>query len=354
MRELCDLATCGVGEQMRGEAITRQLKLLSLLEARREGVGIDEAAAEVGARRRTVYRDFRVLEEAGFPLVSDREGRRARWKILEGFRHRLQLSLSWSELLGLVVARQVLAGLAGTVFHDGASSALEKIRVTLPRPLAEKLKEVGRVASASTPFGADYGARGAMVCRLLEAVDQRRTIEVRYRSRAPKRLGRERLLDPYHVHVDQRGLYLFAFCHRSGAVKTFRLDRMDEVRLTERTFSAPSEFDAGKFVRPMFGMWASGRPRQVRFVVSAEVAPLFMERKVHASQVVQRRSDGTAEVRLEVTVGPPLVAYLTGLGAEVIEIEPEELARAVRDAHRRALERSGGWVEGRAPSRQRR
>src|SRR6266540_3068574 len=52
---------------MRGEAFARQLKLLALLEVRPEGVEPEEAAAELGTRRRTVYRDFRVLEDAGVP-----------------------------------------------------------------------------------------------------------------------------------------------------------------------------------------------------------------------------------------------------------------------------------------------
>lgn len=47
---------------MRGEAFARQLKLLALLEARPPGVELEEATEELGAHRRTVYRDFRVLE----------------------------------------------------------------------------------------------------------------------------------------------------------------------------------------------------------------------------------------------------------------------------------------------------
>ena len=110
---------------MRGDAFARQLKLLALLEVRTQGVELDEAAEELGARRRTVYRDFRVLQDAGFPLTSALEGRRARWRMMPGYRHRLQLSLSWSELVALMTARKLLSGLSGTMLHDAAASALE-------------------------------------------------------------------------------------------------------------------------------------------------------------------------------------------------------------------------------------
>lgn len=334
---------------MRGEAFARQLRLLALLEVRPEGVELEEAAGELGARRRTVYRDFRVLEDAGFPLTSERDGRRARWRMMQGYRHRLQLSLSWSELVALMAARQMVSGLAGTMLHDGAASALEKIRATLPKALADRLRASELLVSAPVG-GRDYHSRGELVRRLVEAIDRRQTVEARYRSRGARgrlpgsaRSGTARKLDPYHLHMAEEGIYLIARCHRGGEVKTFLADRFDEVRPTDEHFVRPEGFSAEQLLRPSFGMW-SGRPRKVRFTVARELADLVMERKVHPSQVAQRRNDGSVEVRLDVALGPPLVNHLTGLGAAVSEIEPKELREAVLRAHRDAVEALGGTV----------
>jgi predicted DNA-binding transcriptional regulator YafY len=77
------------------------------------------------------------------------------------------------------------------------------------------------------------------------------------------------------------------------------------------------------------------------------LAELLMERKVHPSQVAQRRSDGSVEVRLEVALVPPLGAYLTGLGAAVSELEPAELRTAVLREHRNAVAGLGDpWKDG--------
>ncbi len=329
---------------MRGEAFARQLKLLALLEARPGGLEIEEATGELGTRRRTVYRDFRVLEDAGFPLTSARDGRRARWRMLEGYRHRLQLSLTWSELMALLTARQMASGLAGTMLHEGAASALEKIRATLPKGLAERFRASERLVSAPEG-GRDYRSRGELVRRLVEAIDGRQTIAARYRSRATKgrRRGAERTLDPFHLRVAEEGIYLIARCHPGREVKTFLVDRFDEVRPTGERFAPPEGFSPEQMLRPTFGMW-SGRPRKVSFTVARELADLLMERKVHPTQVAQRRSDGGVEVRLEVALGPPLVAYLTGLGAGVSEIEPRELREAVLREHRAALAGVEGTV----------
>ena len=97
-------------------------------------------------------------------------------------------------------------------------------------------------------------------------------------------------------------------------------------------------------------MW-SGRPRKVRFTAAPELADLLMERKVHPSQVAQLRSDGSVEVRLDVALGPPLLAYLTGLGAAVSDIEPRDLRERVVREHREAVAALEGNADGSASPR---
>jgi predicted DNA-binding transcriptional regulator YafY len=319
---------------MRGQVAERQLRLLALLEGRPQGIAPDEAAEELGARRRTVYRDFEVLQSAGFPLVNDHEGKRARWRMMPGHRHRLQLWLSWPELLALMTARKAIAGLAGTLLHDGAASALEKIRATLPKGLADRFRASEGLVSAQKG-GRDYGARREIVRQIVEAIEERRTIDARYRSRGAARPS-ERRLDPYHVRVAEEGIYVLARCHRSGEVKIFLADRFDSVQMTSDSFTVPADFQPEQVLSPAFSMW-SGKARDVRFVVAPHLAHLAMERKAHPSAIAQRHGDGSVEVRLKVAIGPPLIGYLTGLGGAVSGIEPRELREAVRREHQQAL-----------------
>jgi predicted DNA-binding transcriptional regulator YafY len=332
---------------MRGESFARQLKLLALLEKRPEGLELEEAAEELGARRRTVDRDFRVLEGAGFPLTSAVDGRRARWRILDGYSHRLQLSLSWTELIALMTARQMVSSLSGTLLHEGAASALEKIRATLPKGLSEHFRASQHLVSAAQN-GRDYFSRRKIVRELVEAIEKQQTIVARYRSRISPRQGRsaERKLDPLHLRVAEDGLYLLARCHRNREVKSFFVDRFDTVRLEGVAFAPPVGFDPEELLAPSLGMW-NGRPRKVRFTVTTGLAVLLLERKLHPTQLAQRRSDGSVDVRLDVALGPPLIAYLTSLGDAVSGIEPRELRAAVLREHESAIEALAGSAPGR-------
>jgi predicted DNA-binding transcriptional regulator YafY len=90
-------------------SLARQQRLVRLLDERR-GLSADAAAAELGCDRRTVYRDFTVLEEAGFPLYQEPEGRRMRWRLVEGPKRRLSVTLNFAEMLALTTGRDLLAG----------------------------------------------------------------------------------------------------------------------------------------------------------------------------------------------------------------------------------------------------
>ena len=104
---------------------------MRMLDERRE-VSVSAAANELGCDRKTVYRDLQVLEQIGVPLYQEERGPLSRWRVVDGPRRKLSLTLSWSEMLALTSGRDLLAGLAGTFFHEAAITALEKIRAALP------------------------------------------------------------------------------------------------------------------------------------------------------------------------------------------------------------------------------
>ena len=93
---------------MRGDRLARQWKILKLLSVLHEGLGVVAIAKELGAPVRSVYRDLEVLQKAGFPLYTIREGRHSRWRLLDGCQGPRALPVTLAELEALAAAREVL------------------------------------------------------------------------------------------------------------------------------------------------------------------------------------------------------------------------------------------------------
>ncbi len=112
---------------MRGIQMARQWKILRLLESRSQGVSLNELAAEFDVSLRTIYRDMDALQDAGFPLYAEKEGKNAVWKLVESFRKHFPLPLTDPELMALSLSRDLLGVFEGTIFCEGIETLFQKV-----------------------------------------------------------------------------------------------------------------------------------------------------------------------------------------------------------------------------------
>jgi predicted DNA-binding transcriptional regulator YafY len=253
----------------RGDSLARQLQLIQILDERRQ-VSVPEVARELGYTTRTLYRDLAVLERVGIPIYQERVGNAARWRVVEGYRRRLSLTLSWSEVLALTAGRRLLEGLSGSMFHECAVSALDKIRHALPEPLAARVEAAASLLSASSGAAHDYTHRDEIVQRLVEAIERRETVELKYRK--PGGSVERRRVDPLHMHIQAGALYMIGYSHERRQIRTFLADRAAEVTLTGRRFErkdllpcailfkAPSDPGAASLPKSNFASHRGRRP----------------------------------------------------------------------------------------------
>ena len=241
-------------------------------------------------------------------------------------------------MLALTAGRDLLAGLAGTFFHEAAISALEKIRAALPEPMLARADAGAELVMADKRPLRDYRGRGEIVRKVADAIDQSRTLLLTYRKLGARSAAR-RQVDPYHLHIHAGALYLIGYCHERKAARTFLLDRASQVEVTDQTFERRSDLQLDAVLQGDLGPW-SGRAVPVRLRFSAGAAPLLAERKIHPSQVTRLRLDGSADVTLAAPVTPWLVRWLVGWGADVTVLSPAALVATIRRRHETALKKT--------------
>lgn len=317
----------------RGDGLARQLQLMQMLEHRQE-IAVPEVAAELGYTVRTVYRDLQVLERVGVPIYQERRGRQARWRVMEGYRRRLSITLSWPEMLALLAARKMLEGVSAAPLGEAAATALAKVTQALPGEVAQRAARFESRLSAQLGPAHDYRERGEALRALVEAIERHES--VRFQHRKPgERTAQERVVDPYLLHVQAGALYLIGFCHHRNAIRTFLLDRITDLGRTGAVFGGRAPFAASALLQGALGPW-EGAPQRIQLRFDAAIAALAAERRVHPTQTRQWRSDGALDVELRAPLCPPLVSWLLGWGSQVRVISPATLAERVRRAHARA------------------
>jgi predicted DNA-binding transcriptional regulator YafY len=70
---------------MRGEQLARQWRILRTIESRNHGATVAELAQQEACHARTIWRDLAAIQEAGFPLYSEKDGQKSRFGFVEGY-----------------------------------------------------------------------------------------------------------------------------------------------------------------------------------------------------------------------------------------------------------------------------
>ncbi|BDP43229.1 transcriptional regulator [Deinococcus aetherius] len=303
--------------------MNRTDRLLALvLELRgREWVRAEELARTFEVSVRTVYRDVLALNEAGVPVVSV-PGRG--YRLMDGY-FLPPLHFTPQEAVMLTLGVGAVQKAFDAEYASAAESAAKKLLAVLPE---ERRADVERVRGhlRVIPGG---GGRVDETLRLLRgAVLDNRTVTFAYhKPHAPPQLRQVDPLGLVHLH----GVWLLvAFDPGRGAQRAFRLDRMEEVRVTTRTFTRDPAWRIE--YRP---------EREERNVTVRLLFPVERERTVRERpNLFQTGSRCTAqgvEVTLRVRDTGVILSWVLSWGGDVTVLEPGELREQVRAEARRML-----------------
>jgi len=327
----------------RNAEVIRQWTILREVErARAGGVTIDELAALTEVTTRTIRRDIQALEEAGFPIYDDRSGEdgRTRWRLNGQTFRGLGTGLTVSELCALHFSRTLLESLAGTPFRADLESAFDKLGAVLTPHMQQFLDQLPRVfatkADPGRPPEGDSDAR--IIARALDATLQHRQAHLTYHSSSSDRT-KVYLVHPYRLAYAQGAMYLLAFVPEYGEVRTFALDRLEQISLLEERFEPAGDLPEEAFPHSL-GVH-SGRPEAVSIAFDAQVARYVRGREWHPSQRSEDQPDGSVVVNLEVCVDRALRSWVLGFGSAARVRTPHTLAEDVAREHRAAAARYG-------------
>ena len=314
----------------RNAEIIRQWTILRELEASRR-LTIDDMAERTGVTTRTIRRDLEALQSAGFPLFDESHEGRKYW-----VRRLDATGFTFAELSALYFSRTLVECLAATPFQNDVRSAFDRLSDALTPGMKQFLDRLPLVIQAKAEPGAHPGtARGREIAQLLDATLQHRRSIMRYDSFSSGR-EKEYVIEPYRVVFAQGALYVVAFVPEYGQMRTFALDRIKSLSVTEDRFE-PVESEEDAFAHSL-GVH-QGVPQRIEIAFEPRIARYIRERVWHASQEIQDQGDGGAILTLNVSNDFALRSWILGFGALARVVSPPELAAQISEEIEQARRR---------------
>ncbi|MDX3229662.1 WYL domain-containing protein [Streptomyces sp. ME19-01-6] len=318
---------------MAGNAIDQTRRMLSLVTYLRErpGARVADVARAFGISEDELISDLDVLPLCGTSfrggdlLDIDTDGERIWWHNPDatGTSTGEPLRLAADEATALLVAARAVATLPG--LREGDRDAL--LRATAKLEAA-----AGEAAGASSRLSVTFESEGGVFADVDRAIAERRRLWLRYYSPARDELT-EREVDPIRLFAVGR-TYMEAWCRLSEARRTFRLDRVAEIKLLDEP-ADPPPIELRDLSDLSAGLVQTGAEDPE---VVVEVGPggrWVAEYYPHDS--AEELPDGGLRITLRTPEPGSLRRLALRLGRDGRIVSPRGLADSARDAAQRAL-----------------
>ncbi|KYH43489.1 YafY family protein [Branchiibius sp. NY16-3462-2] len=298
----------------------RLLRLLTLLQARSVWSS-QELADELGITTRSVRRDVERLRDLGYPVRASR-GVGGGYQLGAG-RALPPLLLDERE----AVALRLAAGGAVAGIGEAAVRTMVKLDQVLP---AAARAQVAAVHEATTTL--DTSVPSVDPDDLLTVSRSvRESTQIRFDYATASGVGSQRRAEPYHLVVSGSRWYLVAFDLDRDDWRSFRLDRMSEVRASTFTFRPRAAPDPATYIHEATTQrWAVAA--RLRVAIAAD----DLRRRVSRWAQVVDLGDGTSELRVSADSFDDIAAWLMRFDAPFEVIEPDELKAAFGRLSQRA------------------
>jgi predicted DNA-binding transcriptional regulator YafY len=212
-----------------------RLVAILLLLQQREQVTASEVALELEVSERTARRDLDALAMAGVPVYS-LQGRGGGWRLVGGARTDLS-GLTASEARALFL----VAGPASTA-TPAVKAALRKLVRALPEPIRDEAE------AAATSVVVDPRRWGASQFesrppRFLDALQEAVVRGIQVRLGYVDRKGSETERTVHPLGIVAKGPTWYLVSTTEAGRRTFRIDRVSSVELTDDPVRRPEGFD---------------------------------------------------------------------------------------------------------------
>lgn len=208
--------------------ISRLSAIMTQLQTRRL-VTAPELSKKFHVSVRTIYRDMKVLEQAGVPILTE-EGKG--YLLMEGYTVP-PVMFTEEEANALITAEQLILKSSDSSFRNEYVKAIEKIRAVFRYSTKEKAELLSNRIAISPAIPGN--SESSSMTLIQHALTSFQVLSITYCSLQNEKTDRK--VEPFALYYSlEESWLLIAFCRLRKDFRMFRLDRISKIELSDHTF----------------------------------------------------------------------------------------------------------------------
>lgn len=214
--------------------LTRVTAILIQLQSK-PVITAKEIADRFEVSLRTVYRDVKMLQEAGIPVGSENG---VGYFLPEDFRL-APIALTEEEANAFLISEELMKNQGDKSLAKNFESAAIKIKSTLKNFQKENIQILSQRTKS---FIKDDKVESNALSLIQKAISDKIILEIKYLSLYKEEFTK-RKIEPLAVYYTNNTWIAVAFCHLRKEKREFRLDRIQSIFTTEQNFSGHQNFN---------------------------------------------------------------------------------------------------------------
>jgi len=172
---------------------------------------------------------------------------------------------------------------------------------------------------------------------LIHAIKSRLHIKFTYQKFWEEELS-QRLVEPYALKEFKNRWYILAKDSKDNNIKSFALDRLTNLEITNQTYQYPDDYNIEQSYRYCFGIISPNDEEPQNIILSFDPfqGKYIKTLPLHDTQQVLVDNDVEMKVKLKLCLTHDLVMELLSFGDNMKVIEPKSLADQIKQAHEKA------------------
>ena len=191
--------------------------------------------------------------------------------------------------------------------------------------IGENLSLKDRILVNQVPSARDY------LAALLEAMKENRTVTITYCAFG-KTKSYTFCIEPYCVKLFENRWYVLAHNVQYDDIRIYGLDRIEDLKVEDRTFKLPKDFSASDFFSSYYGIVTNMNINPERIVIRAykDHIPYINSLPLHHSQELLEDNGEYADFELYLVPTYDFVMRLLHVGAMIEVVSPVSLRKTMK------------------------
>ena len=173
---------------------------------------------------------------------------------------------------------------------------------------------------------------------LLHAIQNNYQISFDYKKFWNNESG-TRNVEPLALKESINRWYVVAMDVEKKEIRTFALDRLSHLKISDKKFKQPKEFDVNKMFEHSFGIISSVdyAPEEIVLVFQKPQAEYIKSLPLHRSQKILKETKSEVRFHLKLYITEDFVQEIVSKSFHVKVLQPESLIQKVKEHHEKAL-----------------